>query len=421
MGDAEQAIVRALALLREEEGALLDWLVRFVQTASVFDPLAGTTEEPAARLVHELMTTWGWSPGWEEAAPGRPNVVARLRGRVPSARHLIRHLIVEGHTDVVTPGDPVQWTYPPFAGVVADGKLHGRGSADMKGGLAAGLFAVRAIERAGLEFAGTITLAVVADEEGLMTGIKHFVARGHADGATAALVCEPEGGRVCIAQKGVLRCRVTARGRMAHGAMPESGANPVAALADFLRRCGALERQLQAECGEHPYLGKLYLTPTVLAAGEVAQVNVIPTEATAYLDIRTTPLTPHALVLARLQATASAVEQDYPGRTLSIDCFEERPPTDTDPGEPLVGALVAAHEAEHGATPPFGGVPGSTDGTILWRERGIPIVVYGPGDVTIPHQVDEFVRIAEVLAAARVYVRTILGYLGGETVQRCIE
>ena len=255
--------------------------------------IAGTTEEPAARLVHELLDGWGWSPLWEESAPGRPNVVARRRGALPGERHLI----VEGHTDVVTPGDPARWTHPPFAGVLADGKLHGRGTADMKAGLAAGLFAVRAIERAGMPFAGTITLAVVADEEGLMTGIKDFVARGHADGATAALVCEPEGGRVCIAQKGVLRCRVVARGRMAHGAMPESGANPVAALVDFLRRCGDLERAIQVDCGEHPYLGKFYLTPTVLAAGEAAQVNVIPGEAVAYLDIRTTPLTPHGLVL----------------------------------------------------------------------------------------------------------------------------
>ncbi len=116
-------------------------------------------------------------------------------------------------------------------------------------------------------------------------------------------------------------------------------------------------------------------------------------------------------MLDRLDAAARAVEAEYPGRSLALDPFEDRPPTDTDPAEPLVAAVVAAHAAEHGATPPFGGVPGSTDVTILWRERRIPIVVYGPGDVTIPHQVDEFVRIDEVLASARVYVRAILGYL----------
>jgi succinyl-diaminopimelate desuccinylase len=281
----------------------------------------------------------------------------------------------------------------------------------MKGGVAAALFAARAIQQAGADFAGTVVLAIVADEEGLMLGIKEFVARGHADGATAALVCEPEGGRVCIAQKGALRLRVVARGRMAHGAMPEAGANPLAALAAFLVGCAALERELLRECGEHRYLGKPYLTPTVLDAGTPAQMNVIPDEATAHLDIRTTPDTPHPTLLARLDALARAVERDHPGRTIAIDLIEDRPPTATAPDEPLVAAVVAAHEAEWGVTPPFGGVPGATDGTILWRERGIPIVTYGPGDTTIPHQVDEFVRLSEVHAAARVYVRAILGYL----------
>ncbi len=409
MSDPLARIAPALAALRADEAALEAFLRDFVRAPSVYDPDVGTTEEPAARLVHDLLTAWDWSPRWEEIAPGRPNVVATLRGARPDDRR--RRLIVEGHTDVVTPGDPARWTHPPFGATAVDGKLYGRGTADMKGGVAAALFAARAIQRSGAEFAGTLILAIVADEEGLMLGIKEFVARGHADGATAALVCEPEGGRVCIAQKGALRLRVVAGGRMAHGAMPESGANPLAALAAFLVGCAALERALQAECGEHPYLGKPYLTPTVLDAGSPAQMNVIPDMAVAHLDVRTTPDTPHPMILDRLRALARAVERDHPERTITIKVIEDRPPTATDPAEPLVAATVAAHEAEWGATPPFGGVPGATDGTILWRERGIPIVTYGPGDTTIPHQVNEFVRLAEVHAAARVYVRAILGYL----------
>jgi succinyl-diaminopimelate desuccinylase len=409
MATVAAPLARALAVLRADENALEQFLIAFVQTASVHNPRTGTTEEPAARLVHGLLSAWGWTPRWEEVAPGRPNVIATLRGARPDTG---RRLIVEGHTDVVTPGDPAAWTEPPFAGVVRDGRLYGRGTADMKGGVAAALFAAQAIAQTGADFAGTLVLAIVADEEGMMLGIKDFVARGHADGATAALVCEPEGGRVCIAQKGALRLRVVARGRMAHGAMPESGANPLAALAAFLVGCAALERQLLTDHGEHPYLGKLYLTPTVLDAGTPAQLNVIPSEAVAYLDVRTTPDTPHPALLARLDALARVVEQDHPERTIAIEVIEDRPPTATEPKEPLVAAVVAAHKAEWGQNPPFGGVPGATDGTILWRERGIPIVTYGPGDTTIPHQVDEFVRLTDVHAAARVYVRAILEYLG---------
>jgi len=124
-------IARALASLRADEAALERFLVAFVQAASVYDPLAGTTEEPAARLVQKLLAGWGWATRREEVAPDRPNVIATLRGARPDNG---RRLIVEGHTDVVTPGDPAAWTDPPFAGIVRDGRLYGRGTADMKGG-----------------------------------------------------------------------------------------------------------------------------------------------------------------------------------------------------------------------------------------------------------------------------------------------
>ncbi len=402
------SLADTLAALQTNEAALEQFLCQFVQAESVYDPQRGTTEEPAARTVFNLLTAWGWSPLWEEVAPGRPNIIATLTGNRPDHG---RRLIIEGHTDVVTPGDQSTWQYPPFAATIIDGKLYGRGTADMKGGVAAALFAVRAIQQSGADFSGTIVLAIVADEEGLMLGIKDFVARGHADHATAALICEPEGGRVCIAQKGALRLHIAVQGRMAHGAMPHAGANPLLALVAFLAGCEELESALRQEFGVHQYLDEPYITPTVLSAGTAAQMNVIPDYAAAYLDIRTIPETPHPLIMNRLRALANTVEQRYPERQITITVIDDRPATATDPTEPLVATIVAAHTAEWGAAPPFGGVPGTTDGTILWRERGIPLVTYGPGDTLIPHQVNEFVRLAEVHAAARVYVRTILAYL----------
>lgn len=395
------------ALEALDERGLIDFLVAFVSQRSVYDPARGGTEEEAARMVFDLMSGWGWAPIWEECAPGRPNVIATLAGKAPGST-----LILEGHTDVVTEGDRASWAYDPFGATIVDGRLYGRGSADMKGGVAAALFAARAIQVSGTPFSGALRMAIVADEEGMMSGIKHFVARGHADNVSAALICEPEGGRVCIEQKGALRIVATATGRMAHGAMPESGSNPVAAIAEFLSRAKSLERDLQEELGEHPYLGKVYVTPTVVEGGSRPQLNVIPATCTACLDVRTTPECDHAGLLERLRELALGVSQDGDGCAIDLDILDDRPPTSTDPEHPLVQAIVAAHGAEYGAPPSFGGVPGATDGTILWRERGIPIVTYGPGDVTIPHQVDEFVRVRDVVGSARVYVRTILGYLG---------
>jgi succinyl-diaminopimelate desuccinylase len=144
---------------------------------------------------------------------------------------------------------------------------------------------------------------------------------------------------------------------MAHGAMPESGANPLAALAAFLVGCAALERALQAECGEHPYLGKPYLTPTALDAGSPAQMNVIPDTAVApprraHHARHAAPDDPRPPPRPRPR-----VERDHPSAPIQIEVIEDRPPTATDPAEPLVAATVAAHEAEWGATPPFGGRP----------------------------------------------------------------
>lgn len=400
----DNRIQRALDHLDEE--ALLAFLVAFVRERSVYDPQDGATEAAAAQLVFDLLTAWGWSPLWEEVGPGRPNVSASLPGTLPGPT-----ILLEGHSDVVTEGDRAEWTFDPFGAAIVDGRLYGRGSADMKAGVAAALFAVRAIQRSGVNFSGVIRLAVVADEEGLMTGIKDFVGRGHADDISAALVCEPEGGRVCIAQKGALRVAVTARGRMAHGAMPESGSNPIAAIAEFLSRVRWLERELQEELGEHPYLGKVYLTPTVVAGGSRPQLNVIPATSTACLDIRTTPDCDQQRLLARLRDTAGGVIQDGDGCTISLEVLDDRPATETDPEHPLVLAVIDAHRAQHGTPPQLGGVPGATDGTILWRDRGVPIVTYGPGDVTIPHQVDEFVRVQEVVDCARVYIRALLSLL----------
>ena len=109
----------------------------------------------------------------EEVAPGRPNVICVVEGGLPGPT-----LLFEGHSDVVTEGDPAGWSRDPFGGEIADGRLWGRGSADMKSGVAAMLFAAHALAAAG-PFPGRLKLAVLVDEEGMMLGAKHFVAAGH--------------------------------------------------------------------------------------------------------------------------------------------------------------------------------------------------------------------------------------------------
>ncbi|MGH2820010.1 MAG: M20 family metallopeptidase [Actinomycetota bacterium] len=386
--------------------ALVAFTRELVRIPSVNRPEEGLDESRAAARVAEQMRSFGWEPRVEEVAADRPNVVAVLEGDRAG-----RTLMFEGHTDVVTEGERAAWSHAPFGGDIVDGRLYGRGAADMKAGVACMLFAADAVARAG--FPGRLVVAALVDEEEMMIGAKAFAADPLASRIDAAIVCEPEGGEVCHTQKGAVRLRVDAVGRMAHGAMPDHGLNPVYALCTFGVRMAEVERDLQVEHGADEHLGPPFLTPTVLLAGEPEQVNVIPGDAWMALDIRTIPGVDHGELLRRLEAEAAIVGRDT-DVDIKLTVIDDRPPTRTPPDSDVVVAVMDAHEVVVGERPPLGGVPGTTDGTILWRDARIPVVTYGPGGKWIAHQVDEYVEIEELGRYALVYAEAASRYLESE-------
>lgn len=375
-----------------------------VRIPSVHDPARGLNEQPAADLVVATMRSWGWEPVVELVASGRPNVHAVVDGGLPGPT-----LLFEGHTDVVTEGDLSAWTVDPFGGELRDGRLYGRGAADMKGGLAAMLYAVRALQLAG-PFPGRVKVACLVDEEGMMLGAKHFVAAGHAADCDGAIVCEPEAEEVCPVAKGALRLRVDAHGAMAHGAMPHHGRNPNPALARLTDWLAGYQAELQRIHGEHPQLGWPYATVTVVRGGEPEQLNVIPASAWLAVDVRTVPGMDHAGIvtdIAKAAAELAAVDQV----STEVTVVDDRPAADTPVSDPVVQAVIAAHREVTGAEPVIGGVPGATDGTILWRDAGLPVVVYGPGGKWIAHQADEYVEADDLVRKARVYLAAARRFL----------
>lgn len=376
---------------------LIDFVQRLVRLRSVNDPAVGATEAAAAQAVIELAQSFGWHPIVDYVQPGRPNVIIQLHGDQPGP-----NLIFEGHTDVVSEGDGNLWSFDPYGGEIVDGQLRGRGSADMKSGLGAMLFAARALELSG-ELAGTLTLAALVDEEELMLGVKDFTSKGYADGAIGAIVCEPEAGEVCITQKGAIRLEVRFYGRIAHGAMPTKGINPIPAIGAILAFAQETEHALQQEHGEDPQLGAISITPTVLAAGSRVQLNLTPPTATVDFDIRTTPPLDHRALIEAFDHQVQSIAASFRARG-EIEVIDDRPPTSIDAETPLVQAVVGAHTDVYGTNPAYGGVPGTTDGTILVRDAHLPVVVYGPGGKWIAHQADEYVEVNDIIGAAKVYL-----------------
>jgi len=394
---------------REELVRLTQELVRL---PSVYRPeVVNGNESDVARFVADYLEQAGFEVKTEEAAPGRPNVWTVWEGNSPG-----RTLLLEAHTDVVTEGSAEEWEHSPFGAERAGGRIYGRGACDTKGNLAAAVLAVRAIKDSGVAFPGTLILCHPVDEEGMMAGIKAFIENGHAEKVDAAVICEPEENQLCITQKGALRVEVTVRGRMAHGAMPLSGVNPVSRAARFVVAVEELEGEEIERHGEDPFLGSPSLTPTILMGPDCGepQINVIPASAYVALDIRTVPAQSHEELIERLRDILAGLKSEDPDFDATLEVIEERPPTETPKDEPLVSAMSKAYEHLTGEEPRYNGVPGATDGTFLSAWANVPIVTTGAGNREIPHHADEWVDEEELLTTCKLYASTALYYAYGE-------
>jgi succinyl-diaminopimelate desuccinylase len=410
-----------------DAGELIGLTAELVRINSVWDPEAGTSEQPAAELVARWAEKEGFQVSLEPVAPGRPNVVIRLtlgKGK--------RTLMFEGHTDVVTPGDTADWRYDPFGAQIVGRRMYGRGANDTKGNLAAMLIAMKALKRSGIELSGQVIGGVLCDEEDQMLGVQDFIDKGHADEVTAAVICEPQDGMICISQKGAIRARYTVTGRMSHGAMPLSGLNTAWAVARLIDGLHSLEAAAVDALGRDPLLGWPSFTPTVIRApaSGAPQLNVVPGRAQLLVDVRTVNGQSHEEIRRQMSALAQQVENEvfqhyetYDVRLnherarkikVQIEFLTDRPCTATDALEPIVASASWATREIWKTAPVFAGVPGATDGTFLWSRKSIPIVTMGAGDRQVPHQVDEWVDLDQLIDTARIYALTALRYLSGQ-------
>jgi succinyl-diaminopimelate desuccinylase len=403
---------------------LIELAAELVKINSVWDPVAGTSEQAVAEKVADWAQSQGFEVQIDQVAPNRPNII--ISGPVGSQT---RTLMFEGHTDVVTPGDVSVWQYDPFGAEIVGRRMYGRGTNDTKGNLAAMLIAMKALKTAAIKLSGSVIGGVLCDEEDQMLGVRDFIKKGHADMVTAAVICEPQDGMICTSQKGAIRASYLITGRMSHGAMPLSGLNCAPAIARIIDGLHQLEKEAAATVGSDQYLGWPSFTPTVIQAPAAGapQLNVMPREARVLVDIRTIPLQSHQKTITDLEALAQNVAQRVREKyrqyddlldlqrdhdlDVQVDILTNRPCTLTDRAEPIVKAADWATRSVTTKTPVYAGVPGATDGTFLWSEKNIPIVTMGAGDRQVPHQIDEWVDLDQLIETAKVFALTALHYL----------
>jgi len=359
----------------------------------------GGTEDAVAAVASGLLEDLGASPSIVRSETGRPSVVARIGdGARPK-------LAWNGHLDVVPAGDPAAWSRPPFGAEVAEGRLVGRGAADMKGPVASVLAAVAAIRRAGVAMIGTLDLHLAADEE--LTGhqgTRVLLERGFLD-QDAAVVGEPTDLQLGLAERGGAWVTATAKGRSAHGSKPHLGVSAITSMARFLLRIEEVLPDL-----EHQLVGRPTVNAALIQGGSAP--NVVADRCVVDIDRRLIPgESSREEVLAPFERLAAAIAAEHPEVDLSFALREWTDAAETDPAS-TIAALCRAAVNDEGREPADLGFTGITDARFYINDVRIPTVILGPGSLDVAHTADESVAVEDLAAAARVYTRVFLGFLG---------
>lgn len=341
-------------------------------------------------------------PTWKslEPAPGRLSLVAELphpEGPDPGRPTLV----VNGHLDVV-PVNPAAWTRDPFCPEVVDGRLYGRGTADMKGGIAAAVEALDVLDRAGRPPGCNLVFHLVADEErGGRFGTRELLRNGLIKG-DACIVPEPTDLKLCVAERGLLQGYIHVSGRPAHGSRPREGVSAVEHAARLVLALHA------ADFGdpEHPLLGRPTANVGTVEGGSA--LNTVAESCVIGLDRRLLPGATAESAEAEITRTIDAAGIDGLRYRFELYTFGEA--SEMSPEDPWVEQVGVAVARASGARPDVIGMTFTTDARFVRNQAGIPTVVCGPGSIDQAHGDDEYVPVDRLVDAAAAYAELFASY-----------
>ena len=398
----------------EHADEIVDFASALIRIPTVNPP--GEEYETCARFIGDRLRACDFDVHYV-AAEGRPehtaahprvNVIGRRAG---AKAHPLVHL--NGHFDVVPAGDG--WTVDPFGGLVRDGRIFGRGSCDMKAGIAAAVYAAEILRRAGIALPGTIEVSGTVDEEsGGLAGVNHLAERQwlSRDKTDFVIIPEPlDVDRVCIGHRGVYWFEIEARGRIGHGSMPFLGASAIEGMSRFQ---ALVEAQLKPKLA-----GRRTDVPVVPPGARHATINTNGIEGGQRVDGVQTPcvadhcravfdrrfLLEEGLEFTKDEIAALVTE----ARRLVPDIrFEVHDklivhPTRTPDDSPIIPALTGAIRTVLGRRAELVASPGTYDHKHVARVAGVPhCVAYGPGELVLAHQPDEYCAVKDLVAATKV-------------------
>jgi succinyl-diaminopimelate desuccinylase len=419
--DIQEAACRSVEAISQE---MISFLQDLVRIPTINPP--GENYIAGAELIGNKLKQFGYTThyiaadGLKEHTARHPrvNVLGRLEGSTPRPS-----LHFNGHFDVVPVGD--DWTVDPFGGLVRDGKLYGRGSSDQKAGIAASIFAIEAIRRAGIRLLGTVEQSGSVDEEsGGFAGVAFMAKQGWLgkDKTDYVIITEPTNAdRVCLGHRGVYWFKITTHGRIAHGCMPHFGISAIDHMADFLHNVThelkpTLATRKTAAPVEPPGSRFASINVNSVFGGqpeEGTQTPCVADRSGAIFDRRFLSEENFEEVRGEIHAMLETLQAKNPEFQYKIEDLMIVHPVQTDEHCDLVTSISGKVEQIFGRKPMLTASPGTYDQKHVVRIASVAqCIAYGPGILNQAHLPDEHCLIEDVVNSAKVMALTAMELLG---------
>ena len=351
-------------------------------------------ELAAAKVISTEFARYGIKSEIDTWDKTRANITARIKSKDNKPA-----LLFACHLDVVGPGQTI-WETPPFTAVESDGKIFGRGSTDMKGGMSACIAAICEIVKSGTELLGDIVFTAVAGEETDSCGAERFMSdKSRIPECRGVILPEPTDFSIVSAHRGMLWLEVSTKGKAAHGSTPELGINAITSMRHFLNELDSYDIAEK----KHRLLGTCSMSVNTISGGKT--LNAVPDKCICTIDIRTIPVVKHEDIIADFRKIFDKLRSQNPEFEAEVSIIRQVHALETNTNSEFVRDFCSCLGIDKTVAVGF-----TTDGP-QFVPLGVPVLVFGPGKPEICHKPDEFIETADLEKAVEYYKKIIMHFL----------
>ena len=366
-----------------EKKELNELLQRLIQIKSVNPP---GNEDGIANFIKEFLLKNDIHSKLIPLEEGRSSVVAKIEGKEE------RNITLCGHLDTVRVKEE-DWTKLPFQGLMENGRMYGRGTSDMKGGVAAIIYTLILLKRRGITPQKKVQLALTADEELGYRGAKNLVDQGFFDQTDFLIIAEPTNLQVAVGEKGEIWIKAKFYGKSAHGSTPELGVNTVVPGSKFVLEVSEEYKKL---FNPDPVWGNNSINIGQFHGG--VQVNVVPNYSEVQLDFRVISEEDKKRALELVRKKGQDITEEF-GVQFKEEIFNYHPPIFTSLDNLYIQKFMQVAGVKEATIVKY-----CTDGGTIIPEKKIPFIIFGPGDIAQAHQNDEYIELNTLYRAVDIFI-----------------